>query len=215
MSSPRGAAVGGWVTLTVLALLAGCGGGVSVERSAGGYVRGDYGITVIPRNDRVAAPELSGESLSGEQLSLADFAGKTVLVNVWGSWCVPCREEVDDLKAARRRLPGDSVAFVGINIRDDRSAAVAFERRSGIGWPSWYDPDSSLLLGFRDSMAAAAVPTTYVIDAEGNIAVRMLDRQTARTFVDLVTDVQAGSGTGGGAGGGAAGGAGGGGGGGG
>ncbi len=186
--------------------MTGCGQSVSVERSSGGFVEGDYGITVIPRNDRVAAPELVGESLSGERLSLADFAGKTVLVNVWGSWCVPCREEVADLKAARRRLPGDSVAFVGINIRDDRSAAVAFERRNGIRWPSWYDPDSSLLLGFREAMAAAAVPTTYVIDADGNIAVRMLDKQTAQTFVDLVTDVQAGSDTAGGAAGGSGGG---------
>lgn len=185
-------------TLVASLAMAGCGQSVSVERSAGGYVQGDYGITLLPVDERPAAPELAGEALSGERLSLSDFAGKTVLVNVWGSWCVPCREEVADLKAARRQLPGDSVAFVGINIRDDRSAAVAFERRNGIGWPSWYDPDSSLLLGFRDSLAAAAVPTTYIVDSDGNIAVRMLDKQTAKTFVDLVTDVQAGGGGAGG-----------------
>ncbi len=174
----------------VVVVLAGCAGGVRAERSSGGFVQGDYNITVVPVEDRVPAPHLSGETLSGEEVSLDDFVGKTVLVNVWGSWCVPCREEVDDLVAARRELPADSVAFLGINIRDDRAAAQAFEDRYGVTWPSLYDPSSSLLLGFRDSLAAAAVPTTYVVDADRRVAARMLDKQTAQTFVDVVTEVQ-------------------------
>ncbi len=181
------------VVVVVALVLAGCSGGVGAKRSEGGFVQGEYGITVVPVGDRVDAPDLSGETLSGEEVSLDDFAGKTVLVNVWGSWCVPCREEVDDLVAARRQLATESVAFLGINIRDDRAAAQAFEDRYGVSWPSLYDPSSSLLLGFRDSLAAAAVPTTYIIDADGNVAVRMLDKQTAQTFVDAVTDVQDGA----------------------
>ncbi|MDQ3165245.1 MAG: TlpA family protein disulfide reductase [Actinomycetota bacterium] len=98
-----------------------------------------------------------------------------------GSWCVPCRDEVDDLVAARRRLPADRMAFLGVNIRDDRAAAIAFEQRNNVTWPSLYDPSSGLLLGLRDSLTAAAVPTSYVIDADGNIAVRLLDKQTAGT----------------------------------
>ncbi len=179
--------------VVVALVLAGCSGGVRAERSGGGFVQGEYGITVVPVGDRVDAPDLSGETLSGEQVSLADFAGKTVLINVWGSWCVPCREEVDDLVAARRELPRAEVAFLGINIRDDRSAAQTFEDRYGVTWPSLYDPSSSQLLGFRDSLPASAVPTTYIIDADGNVAVRMLDKQTAQTFVDAVTDVQDGA----------------------
>ncbi len=176
--------------LTAVLVLAGCSGGVRAERSEGGFAQGEYGITVVPVGDRVDAPDIAGESLSGEQVSLDDFVGKTVLVNVWGSWCVPCREEVDDLVAARRELPVESVAFLGINIRDDRAAAQAFEDRYGVTWPSLYDPSSSLLLGFRESLAAAAVPTTYIIDADGDVAVRMLNKQTAQTFVDAVTDVR-------------------------
>ncbi|MBA2530511.1 MAG: TlpA family protein disulfide reductase [Nocardioidaceae bacterium] len=173
-------------------VLAGCSGQVQAERSSGGFVQGKYGLTVVPVGERVDAPGLSGETLSGEQVSLDDFAGQTVLINVWGSWCVPCREEVDDLVAARRRLPTASVAFLGINIRDNRAAALAFEEQYGVTWPSLYDPSSSQLLGFRNSLAAAAVPTTYIIDADGRVAVRMLDKQTAETFIDVVTDVQEG-----------------------
>ncbi len=72
------------------------------------------------------------------------------------------------------------MAFLGVNIRDDRAAAIAFEQRNNVTWPSLYDPSSGLLLGLRDSLTAAAVPTSYVIDADGNIAVRLLDKQTAR-----------------------------------
>ena len=177
--------------LALLALVpTGCSGGVSAERSTGGFVQGGYGITVVPVSERVQAPPLTGTTLAGESVSLSDFTGKTVLVNVWGSWCVPCREEVDDLVAARRELPVDDVEFVGVAIRDDRARALAFEQAHDVSWPSLFDPRSSLLLGFRDSLAAAAVPTTYVIDSNGNVAARMLDKQSARTFVDVVTDVQ-------------------------
>jgi peroxiredoxin len=103
---------------------------------------------------------------------------------------VPCREEVDDLVAARRELPAADVEFVGVAIRDDRARALAFEQAHDVSWPSLFDPSSSLLLGFRDSLAAAAVPTTYVIDSNGNVAARLLDKQSAKTFVDVVTDVQ-------------------------
>jgi thiol-disulfide isomerase/thioredoxin len=185
--------LGGLVTVAAATAglgLAGCSGGVSAERSTGGFVQGGYGITVVPVDERVEAPPVTGTTLAGESVSLADFTGKTVLVNVWGSWCVPCREEVDDLVAARRELPTNDVEFLGIAIRDDRARALAFERAHDVSWPSLFDPSSSLLLGFRDSLAAAAVPTTYVIDSNGNVAARLLDKQSAKTFVDVVTDVQ-------------------------
>jgi peroxiredoxin len=185
--------LGGLVTVAAATAglgLAGCSGGVSAERSTGGFVQGGYGITVVPVDERVEAPPVTGTTLAGESVSLADFTGKTVLVNVWGSWCVPCREEVDDLVTARRELPTNDVEFLGIAIRDDRARALAFERAHDVSWPSLFDPSSSLLLGFRDSLAAAAVPTTYVIDSNGNVAARLLDKQSAKTFVDVVTDVQ-------------------------
>lgn len=178
--------------LGILALgpsLASCSAG---QPGSGGS-SDDYGITVVPPAQRVAAPGLRGESLSGQPLSLQDLHGKTILINVWGSWCVPCRDEVDDLRRARQELPRRDVGFLGINIRDDRSAALAFEESNGVTWPSFYDPGGTLLLGFRDSLAAAAVPTTYIIDADGRVAARMLNKQTTTTFVDVVDEVRGGA----------------------
>lgn len=172
-------------------LLAGCGSGPSSERATGGYVQGDYGITVVPADERDDAPALGGETLDGGEVTLDDYAGRPVVLNVWGQWCPPCRAEADELVAAEREL-GDDVAFLGINIRDLDDAARAFERSHGITWPSIIDQDSSQLLGFRETSLPppASPPTTYVIDSEGRLAARIGQEITsATTLVDVVDEV--------------------------
>ncbi len=175
-------------------LLAGCSGGMSSERADGGYVQGDFGITVVPPEDRVGAPAVAGETVDGGEVALADFAGRPVVVNVWFADCPPCREEADDLVEAERELRADGVEFLGVNIRDDADGAAAFQRDFGITWPSIYDPSSAQLLGFRDSLPAAAVPTTWVIDSEGRVVARIVDEiGSATTLVDLVDEVESGA----------------------
>jgi len=179
----------GGVTVSSL-LVAGCGG-ISADRADGGYVRGDFGITVVPPAEREPAPAVAGTSVDGAPVALADFAGRPVVVNVWFADCPPCREEADDLVAAQRRLAADDVAFLGVNIRDDVDGARAFQRTFGVDWPSVYDPAGSQLLGFRDSLPSAAVPTTWVIDSRGRVAARVVDEiRTASTLVDLVDEVE-------------------------
>lgn len=180
---------GGFVAAVVL--VAGCSGGISSERAAGGYVRGDFGITIVPAAERTAAPPIDGRTVDGGEVALSDLAGRPVVVNVWFADCPPCRSEADDLVAAERRLRRDDVAFLGVNIRDDADGAAAFQRGFDITWPSIYDPTSSQLLGFRDSLPSAAVPTTWVIDSQGRVAARVVDEITSyRTLVDLVSEVE-------------------------
>jgi len=177
--------------VVVLPVLAGCGAGISSERADGGYVQGDFGITVVPEADRVPAPAVEGETLEGDRIALADLAGRPVVVNVWFADCTPCRREADDLVAAERRMRAAGVAFLGINIRDDVDGASTFQRVFDIGWPSIYDPSSAQLLGFRDSLPAAAVPTTWVIDSAGGVGARVVDEITSpTTLVDLVEEVE-------------------------
>ena len=182
-----------WILLAA-ALSTGCSAGVSAERADGGYVQGEFGITVVPPEDRVAAPSVAGETVDGGEVALADFAGRPVVLNVWYSTCSPCREEADDLVEAERQLRDDGVAFLGVNIRDNVDGAAAFQSDFGIGWPSIYDPASEQLLGFRDSLPAAAVPTTWVIDSQGRVAARIVDEiSSAKTLVDLVDEVESGA----------------------
>ncbi len=178
--------------VAVLALTA-CSGATGATDSAGaGFVGGDGTVTIVPVADRVEAPVLAGPGLDGEDLSSEDFAGRIIVVNVWGSWCAPCRAEAPELVEASRQL-GDDVAFLGINTREnDEAAALAFERAFGIEYPSIYDPDGKLLLGF-EQLPPKAIPSTVVIDAEGRVAARVLGAVDAKTLVGIVGDVEAGA----------------------
>jgi thiol-disulfide isomerase/thioredoxin len=131
-------------------------------------------------------------TLAGDEISTADFAGTPIVVNVWGSWCAPCRAEAPHLVEAAEQL-GDRAAFVGLNTRDlDAAPARAFERAFEITYPSIFDPDGELLLGFGQ-LPPKAIPSTVVIDADGRVAARVLGQVDAKTLVGIVGDVEAGS----------------------
>lgn len=179
--------------LLPVGLLAGCGAsGAGSDQAADGtgYVSGGGTVTTIPPDDRKPAPALEGETLDGERFSLADYAGKVVVLNVWGSWCSPCRKEAPDLAAAANSLAEKNVAFVGINTRDaTKDPAKAFVRRFDVPYPSVYDPDGALLLGFRETLPPKAIPSTLVVDPEGRVAARVLGVVSRTTVEQLALDV--------------------------
>ncbi|MFJ7157037.1 TlpA family protein disulfide reductase [Streptomyces sp. NPDC101118] len=127
---------------------------------------------VLDPADRQEAPAVAGDDLDGKSASLATFKGEVVVVNVWGSWCAPCRAEADGLARLSGRVRGDGVRFLGINTRDrDRSAAREFVRAHGLGFPSIHDPAGELLLRFPPSLLnPGAIPSTLVVDRRGRIA---------------------------------------------
>ena len=177
-----------------------CTSDLATNSESGGYISADGSITVVAPDDRESAPDIAGETLEGEPISLAaiqasgNSAGDIVVVNVWGSWCGPCHAEADALATASTRLAAQDVRFLGINIRDQTANAQAFENEYGIEYPSIFDPDSSTLLGMPESMMAVSPPTTYVIDSDGRLAARVFDEVTVETLVDLVDEVRGGDG---------------------
>ena len=183
-------------TLLLVAGLSGCGSSAEVSGSGEqGFVSANGLITTLPVAERRApAGEGAGETLEGEQVSLDDYAGKIVVVNVWGSWCAPCRAEAPELVAAEKALADRDVVFLGIDSRDpSREAAIAFQRTFGVTYPSIYDPGGDLLLAFRDTIPANAIPSTLIIDREGRVAAGKLDEITEATLVGLVDEVDEGS----------------------
>ena len=175
-------------------LLTACG-----STSAGGvgtgtnYVAGDGTITLVPPARRQAPVDLRGTTLDGTPFDLASLRGSTVVLNVWGSWCPPCRKEAPDLQAASVALKAKHVEFVGINTRDpDPAQALAFEKTFGVTYPSVVDQGGELLLDLRGAVAPQAIPSTLVIDAQGRIAARISSSTTKDTVIDLVDDVLAG-----------------------
>jgi thiol-disulfide isomerase/thioredoxin len=157
-----------------------------------GFVSGEGVITRLPVADRDRPGEVAGETLEGEAISLDDYDGKTVVLNVWGSWCAPCRSEAPELVAASEELADDGVEFVGINSRDlDKAAAQAFQRRYEVPYPSIYDQQGRTLLAFRGTLSPNAIPSTVVIDDQGRVAASVIGEVTKSTLVGLVEDVMA------------------------
>ncbi|MEU4212802.1 TlpA disulfide reductase family protein [Streptomyces sp. NPDC026206] len=159
--------------------LSACGSG---NTSGGGgqtqFVQGSGGVDVVKdKAGRQSAPDLSGKSLDGKDLDVAkDHKGKIVVLNVWGSWCAPCRAEAKNLVAVANDYKAKGVEFVGLNTRDpDPAPALAFEKEFKVPYPSLYDSSGKLLLRFpKGSLNPQAIPSTVFIDRDGRIAARAI-----------------------------------------
>nr|WP_242680107.1 TlpA disulfide reductase family protein [Nocardioides sp. IC4_145] len=148
-------------------------------------------VQVYDAQDRVELAPFSVRTLDGAQLDGDDLVGTITVVNVWGSWCGPCRAEAPDLvavaSAARER-----VRFLGINVRDSPDAARAFERKFKVPYDSVHPDDSGeVILAFSGTLTAAAVPTTVVLDARGAVAARVIGQVDRSTLEGLIEEVSA------------------------
>lgn len=118
-------------------------------------------------DDRPEAPVVTGESLTGDPLDTAEWAGSVIVMNFWGSWCPPCRSEAEYLVEAAEHFgtQRQDVELVGVNIRDTVDAALAFEQRYGIAYPSFNDAAGRIALQFVDyDVSPTTIPATFVID---------------------------------------------------
>jgi len=148
-----------------------------------GYIAGPGQLHVQPPADRPPAPRLRGELLSGARFNSADWSGDVIVVNFWGSWCPPCRAETPELVRSANAWRSSGVRFLGVDVRDERSAARAFVRQYDVPYPSLFDDDGTVTLAFRN-VPPNAVPATFVFDREGRVAASAFGRVT---FTDLTT----------------------------
>lgn len=129
------------------------------------------------------APALSGTDLDAEQRELEQLRGDVVLVNIWASWCSPCRDEIPALVEAEQRYADAGLRVLGVNTRDRLSHA----RRAAAEWgadayPSIHDEEGRIAV----SWGAVGVPETFVVDRDGTIVARHFGPVTADWVADTI-----------------------------
>nr|WP_150249855.1 TlpA disulfide reductase family protein [Nocardiopsis deserti] len=181
---PRLAAAG----LAAVLALTGCAGGNEIQASdeENRFISGDGSATAFETADRTEAPEVTGTTLDGEEVSLSDYEGGIVVLNVWASWCGPCRAEQPVLDEVHTEYAELGVDFLGVNIKDDETAARSYQASMGVPYPSLYDQPGAVPQAFRDTVPPRSIPSTLVIDPEGRIAARVIGPTTYGQLTELL-----------------------------
>jgi thiol-disulfide isomerase/thioredoxin len=180
----------------LLVALAGCGVGQGAVASGGTFEfvapGGQTQIFYDPPEERGAVRGVSGESLlePGRTIGLDDLPGQVVVLNVWGSWCGPCREEMPALQTVHEQMQPQGVTLLGIDVRDDRDAARDFMRDRGITYPSIYDNPGRSLLALR-GFPRNTVPSTIVLDRRHRVAAIFLQAVRVGELLPVVQRVAA------------------------
>jgi len=175
--------------IIVVALLPAACGGVSTS-SAGDAIQkvGSPGFSRIALKDRHPAPNLSGTTLGGSKFTLHDVAGNVVVINVWASWCEPCRAESPVLARLERQLSAQKVRFVGINETDTKTSATRFVASTGARYPQLVDPDGTLLAQLT-LLPQKGIPSTLILDRHHRMAARVIGQVTAAQVQTLVSEL--------------------------
>ncbi len=188
-----------WViAATVLAgLLTGCSGRDAVAQGGTFEFVSPGGKTDIfydPPASRGRPGPLSGPSLTdpSRTLSLNDFPGQVVVINVWGQWCGPCRAEIGQLQRVYDATRAMGVSFLGIDVRDNsREAAQDFVNDRHVTFPSIYDPPMRTLIAFGGKYPTTVIPSTLVLDRQHRVAAVFLRELLAQDLQPVVQRVAA------------------------
>jgi len=180
-------------SLAVLAPVPGCSTGTDAVAQGGTFEfvapGGKTDIFYDPPESRGRPGELAGPSLMDPAMtvSLNDFSGQVVVVNIWGQWCGPCRAEITELQKVYDATRRDGVAFLGIDVRDNnRDAARDFVIDRKVTYPSIYDPAMRTMIAFGGKFPTTVIPSTLVLDRQHRVAAVFLRELLAGDLMPVV-----------------------------
>lgn len=159
MRAANGRRIGWCVVAVVTLMLSACGLQSGLNEGAGA-------ATTSPS----PAPPLSGSTLTGAQFAWASARGHAVVVDFWASWCGPCRAEQSDIDGVVKAYAPRGVLFIGVDMRDDTAAALAYRRDLGVSYDSLPDQSEQIAASYN----VAAPPTIVLIDQHGAVVARFL-----------------------------------------
>ncbi len=181
------------VAAAVAGLVVGCSSGDDAVAQGGTFEfvapGGKTDIYYDPPDHRgrpgpVAGPDLMDPSRT---VSVDEFAGKVVVINVWGQWCGPCRAEVTQLQQVYNATHADGVTLLGIDVRDNnRQAAQDFVKDRSVTFPSIYDPAMRTMIAFGGKYPTTVIPSTLVLDRQHRVAAVFLRELLAEDLQPVV-----------------------------
>jgi cytochrome c biogenesis protein CcmG/thiol:disulfide interchange protein DsbE len=177
-----------WVAILVLiplvAILALFGSRL-VQQSPGGGGFGVNTIGLLGEPKVRAMPPIPLKTFDGEDVLLSDLRGQVVVLNFWGSWCVPCRQEAPALERVWRAMREHDVQFVGVNVWDAESDALRFIRDLGVTYVNAPDPAGKLAI----ELGLTGVPETYLVDREGRLVRRWVGPISEDRLAALIAEL--------------------------
>jgi thiol-disulfide isomerase/thioredoxin len=181
------------VVCAAIVALTGCATGDDAVAQGGTFEfvapGGKTDIFYDPPGNRGRPGTLAGPALMdpAKTLSLDDFTGKVVVINVWGQWCGPCRTEITELQKVYDATRAKGVAFLGIDVRDNnRDAAQDFIIDRKVTFSSIYDPAMRTMIAFGGKYPATVIPSTIVLDREHRVAAVFLRELLASDLQPVV-----------------------------
>jgi len=183
---------------TAIVALAGCSTGHDAVAQGGTFEfvapGGKTDIFYDPPERRGRPGALAGPELMdpATTVSLDDFAGKVVVINVWGQWCGPCRTEIAQLQKVYEATSAKGVEFLGIDVRDNnRDAARDFIVDHKVTFPSIYDPPMRTMIAFGGKYPTTVIPSTVVLDRQHRVAAVFLRELLAEDLQPVVARLAA------------------------
>jgi len=123
-------------------------------------------FSTVPAQVNFAAPELTLTDSKGVTHSLADYHGQVVLVNLWATWCPPCKEEMPTLQTFYNKHVDQGFTIVAVNDGDPAADVLQFVKDYQLSFPVWIDPT---YIATNQAFKTANLPSSYVIDRNGTV----------------------------------------------
>jgi len=188
-----------WATTLLFAALAlaGCSTGSDAVAQGGTFdfvsPGGKLELYYDPPSSRGSIGNLSGaDLLTDKMLSVNQFGGQVVVLNLWGQWCGPCRAEAAGLEQVYTATKDSGVAFLGINVKDpQRDKPQDFVRNNKVSYPSIYDPSLRSLIALGSKYPTSVIPSTIVLDRQHRVAAVFLKALTPSDLQPVVTRLAA------------------------
>jgi thiol-disulfide isomerase/thioredoxin len=143
-------------------------------------------LSTVPVQVNFSAPELTLTDLNDITHSLEDYRGRVILVNLWATWCPPCKEEMPTLQAFHNKYSDDGFAVIAINDGDPTPDVVQFVKDYKLTFPVWLDPTySATELAFK----TLNLPSSFLIDRNGIVRLQWVGEINSKMLEEFVTPI--------------------------